>query len=125
MVIGIECHARTRTLLQFCDCVLVRHSKVNPELNLEPGKASPRGTSSPAALLPCHDRAKTQSLAEETAAKCGLRQAENLCESIAVAGKSESVLRAAVAACLSLVFAAGPEKPTSVSYTHLTLPTKA
>ena len=33
---------------------------------------------------------------------CGSRQAENLCESIAFTGKSESVLRAAVPACSSL-----------------------
>ena len=35
MVIGIECHARPRKLLQGCDCVcLVRLSKVNPGCDL-------------------------------------------------------------------------------------------
>ena len=70
-----------------------------------------RGTSSPAALLPCRDRANDQSLAEEAAAKCGSHQAENICNSIAVAGKSELVLWAAFVACLRLVFAARWEKP--------------
>ena len=107
-----ECHARPRTLLQGCDCVcLVRLSKVKPGRKLgaqetkSPWHQVSRGSSS----LP--RRVNTQSLSEEAAAKCGSCQAENLCESIAVAGKSESVLRAAVAACLSLVFAARWEKP--------------
>ena len=43
MVIGIECHARPRTLLQGCDCAcLDRLSKVNRGANLEPGKARPK-----------------------------------------------------------------------------------
>ena len=75
------------------------------------GNQGPSGTSSPVALLPCRDRGNDQSLAKEGAVKCGSRQAENLCESIAVTGKSESVLRAAFVACLSLVFAARWEKP--------------
>ena len=41
---------------------------------------------------------------------CCWPQAEYVCESIAAAGKSESVLWAAVPACLSLVFAAQWEK---------------
>ena len=116
MVIGIECHARPRTLLQGCDCVcLVRLCKGNPgrELGAQ-GKQVPRGTSSPVALLPCRDRVYDQSLVEEAAAKCGWRQAGNLCESIAVAGKSESVLWAAFVACLSLVLAADGRNPHRV-----------
>ena len=59
--------------------------------------------------LPQHSERK--GLAEKAVAKCGSCQAENLCDSIAVSGKSQSVLWAAFVVCLSLVFAARWEKP--------------
>ena len=79
MVLGIECHARPRTPLQGCDCVCFdRLSKVNPgrELGAQELKAQDE-TALPRLFFPATKERMTKALLE-TAAKCGLRQAENL-----------------------------------------------
>ena len=94
MVIGIECHARPRTLLQGCDCVcLVRLSKVNPgrELGVRESKVQ-EAAALPRLFFGAAEERMTSALMRKQPAKCSSRQAENLWESIAVAGKSESVL---------------------------------